>query len=66
MSERWVVNASPLIVLAKINQQQLLRQLATELVVPEAVSAEIEAGPAYDPACQFLEEASLTVASEPP
>jgi predicted nucleic acid-binding protein len=68
MPDGWVINASPLIVLSKINQQHLLWQLATELVVPESVLAEINAGPANDPARQYLAEASLTfvpVAPEP-
>jgi predicted nucleic acid-binding protein len=63
MAERWVVNASPLIVLAKINQQQLIWQLADEVIVPEAVRTEIAAGPADDPARNYLEEAALPVVS---
>ncbi len=63
MPERWVVNASPLIVLSKINQQQLLWQLADELVLPGAVLAEVNAGPADDPARQSLVEASLNIVS---
>jgi predicted nucleic acid-binding protein len=51
MAEQWVVNASPLIVLARIQQQQhLLTKLADEVVVPQAVVAEIQAGPVDDPA----------------
>ena len=50
MAERWVVNASPLIVLSKINQHQFLEQLADELVLPEAALIEINAGPKEDPA----------------
>ena len=37
MPERWVVNASPLIVLCKINHQHLFSHLATDIVVPQAV-----------------------------
>ena len=54
MPDRWVVNASPLIVLAKINHQHLLSQLADEIVIPQAVFDEINAGPKNDPARQFL------------
>jgi predicted nucleic acid-binding protein len=54
MPERWVVNASPLIVLAKINYQYLLSQLADEVVLPQAVLTEINAGPENDAARQFL------------
>ncbi len=57
MPERWVVNASPLIVLAKIDSLNLFTQLAEELVVPTAVVAEIVAGPKQDPARRFLSKA---------
>jgi len=50
VTERWVVNASPLIALSKINHQHLLLKLADEIAVPEAVLAEVNAGPADDPA----------------
>ena len=68
MPERWVVNASPLIVLAKIEQQNLLTLLADELVVPQSVVNEINAGPADDPARQFLASSPLlvvTVSADP-
>ncbi|MBU0705475.1 MAG: DUF3368 domain-containing protein [Chloroflexi bacterium] len=50
MAERWVLNASPLIVLARIGQEHLLQSLADEVVVPHAVIEEIKAGPVGDPA----------------
>ncbi|MGR8933518.1 MAG: hypothetical protein ACU837_03920 [Gammaproteobacteria bacterium] len=40
MAELWVVNASPLIVLGKAGQLELLVQLAETLVVPMAVYRE--------------------------
>lgn len=54
MNERWVVNASPLIVLAKVGYLHLLTALADELVVPQAVVDEINAGPIDDLARVFL------------
>jgi predicted nucleic acid-binding protein len=36
MSERWVVNASPLILLAKVNHLDLPNQLSDSFVVPQA------------------------------
>lgn len=66
MPDRWVVNASPLIVLAKIKRQQLLWQLADEIVLPEAVLFEINAGPDDDPAREYLAKASLPVVSSAP
>lgn len=50
MSETWVVNASPVIALARIGQLRLLEELASQLLLPEAVAAEILAGPDDDPA----------------
>ena len=55
VSETWVVNASPVIALAKADQLHLLHDLCKEVLVPEAVVAEILAGPPSDPARQALE-----------
>lgn len=55
MSEIWIVNASPLIVLAKVGRLELLYKMAASILIPEAVRAEILAGPASDPARQALE-----------
>jgi predicted nucleic acid-binding protein len=41
MSDRWVINASPLIVFGKIGQLDLFIRLAEEIVVPQAVADEI-------------------------
>lgn len=46
----WVVNASPLIALAKIGQLELLLSPSRKLIVPEAVADEIRIGPHQDPA----------------
>ena len=54
MSNKWVVNASPLILLAKVGHLALLPKLTEELVVPASVVAEVEAGPASDPAQTWL------------
>lgn len=61
MTERWVVNASPLILLAKIGHHSLLGQLADALIVPQAVVDEINAGPHDDAARQFLANSPLPV-----
>ena len=55
MSDLWVVNASPLIVLGKTGQLELLDQLPKEVVVPIAVADEIKAGPANDAAKVAIE-----------
>ncbi len=66
MSERWVVDASPLILLAKINRLDLLDQLSVSFVVPDAVAAEILAGPLDDPARRFLETGLAVRVAVPP
>ncbi len=45
MSRRWVVNASPLILLGKIGRLELLRDLSDELIIPGAVVREVAAKP---------------------
>ncbi len=54
MPRQWVVNASPLIILGKIDLLHVLEGLAETLVVPTAVAQEIAAGPESDPARQWL------------
>jgi len=49
MPERWVLNASPIIVLARVGQEHLFDALTDELVVPRAVAEEIEVGLVNDP-----------------
>lgn len=42
MGDRWVINASPIILLGKAEVIQLLPKLCTELVIPEGVVDEVE------------------------
>lgn len=44
MSEVWVLNASPVILLGKVSRLDLLESLAVKVVVPNAVFLEIQAG----------------------
>ena len=55
VSDIWVVNATPLIVLAKAALLHLLSDSCRELLVPEAVVADALAGPSADPARQALQ-----------
>ena len=48
MSRKWVVNASPLILLTKVSHISLLQELCSELVIPGGVAKEILTGPAND------------------
>jgi predicted nucleic acid-binding protein len=60
-----VVNASPLILLGKINQLHLLAKLAEQVVIPHEVAREITAGPADDPARRWLETGGRALVAEP-
>ena len=55
MSDLWVVNASPLIVLGQIGQHDLLNQPPEDIVVPAAAANEIKAGPENDAARLAIE-----------
>ncbi len=56
MAEVWIVNASPLIVLARAGCLHLLEALAPMVIVPGAVAREIAAGPVEDPARVWIEK----------
>ena len=55
MNEVWVVNASPVISLAKVGHLQLLEQLSGGVLLPVPVAMEIQSGPDSDPAWQAVE-----------
>ena len=65
MAERWVLNASPLIVLANAGHEGLIRQLADEIIVPQAVAGEILAGPPNDRARQQIASGDWLVTQTP-
>ena len=44
MAERWVINASPVILLAKAGVIDLLPKACDELVIPFSVVAEVSTG----------------------
>jgi len=66
VTERWVLNASPLIVLARVGLEDLPQSLAAQVVVPRPVAEEIRAGPLLDPARQALASGRFTVVDVPP
>lgn len=66
MSERWILNASPLIVLARVGQTRLFTALAERVMVPSAVAAEIDAGPDDDPARAILQARHFEIIAAPP
>ena len=53
-----VLNASPLIVLARAGYLDLVPELVSSVVVPRAVATEVSAGPAQDPVARFLAQPS--------
>jgi predicted nucleic acid-binding protein len=63
-----VCNASPLIVLAKVDLLSLMPKLFGRTFVPEAVIAEIEAGPADDPMPKAIRQSAwlIPVQLQPP
>ena len=62
MSDRiWVVNASPLILLGKLERLDLIDALAGQVVVPQAVVGEIAAGASDTTAQSVLEWARTKV-----
>jgi hypothetical protein len=67
VSHKWVVNASPLIVLAKISLRHLLPVLSSDLVIPDGVAREINEGPVDDPANTWIQSstAAYIYPSEP-
>jgi len=55
MSEIWIANASPVIVLAKIEKLDLLLTHDRTVIIPEAVAREILQAPAQDAARRALD-----------
>ena len=66
MAERWVLNASPLIVLARVGLEGLPISLAEQVIVPRPVVEEIEAGPTLDPARRAFSADRFTIVDPPP
>jgi predicted nucleic acid-binding protein len=49
VSEAWVVNASPIILISRIGRLDLIERLARTILIPNAVIEEIHAGQHKDP-----------------
>lgn len=54
MTRKWVLNAFPTILLAKISLIGLITDLCSEAIIPSGVAQEIQAGPDNDPAKKWL------------
>jgi len=54
VTRKWVLNASPTILLAKISLIGLITDLCSEAIIPSGVAQEIQAGPDKDFAKKWL------------
>lgn len=61
----WVVNASPVILLAQVGQLYLLKHLGPPVVIPDAAVLEIHRKGPADPAVQALDQATWLVSVDP-
>jgi len=64
VSRRWVLNSSPVILLAKISGLDLLSRLTSHLVIPSGVAEEIADGPDGDPSKAWLAGAGAPLVVE--
>jgi len=55
----WIFNASPVILLGKIQQLHLIEALSPAFLIPRAVVEEIGAGCSDDPALNWLKDPSI-------
>ena len=65
MVSRWVVNASPIIFLARAGHLDLLRQLGPSVVIPEAAVLEVQRRGPADPAVQALAQVTWLTVIDP-
>jgi predicted nucleic acid-binding protein len=61
MTFRWVLNASPIICLAKAGLERLLIDIPSEVAVPKAVAVEITSSVEDDPAKKVLMSGQLPI-----
>ncbi len=66
VAEQWVINASPVIALARVGQVELLVRLPKRAVIPRAVEEEILSAPENDPACAALISGTFKMSKRPP
>ncbi len=65
VAEKWVINASPVISLARIGQGELLARLPEQAILPQAVVDEISNAPKGDPARQAVESGMFKIVKTP-
>jgi predicted nucleic acid-binding protein len=65
VAEKWVINASPVIALARVGQVELLARLPEQAILPQAVVAELSNALAGDPARQAAESGLFKIVKTP-
>lgn len=66
VTEKWVINASPVIALGRIGQVELLAHLPQKAVIPQAVKEELLNAPEGDPARAVIEGGLFEIVETPP
>ncbi len=65
VAEKWVVNASPVIALARVGQVELLARLPEQTILPQAVMEELSSAPKGDPARLAAESSIFKIVKTP-
>jgi predicted nucleic acid-binding protein len=65
VAEKWIINASPIIALARVGQVDLLARLPQQAALPQAVAEEISVAPEDDPTRQALESGLFKIVKAP-
>ena len=65
IAEKWVINASPVIALARVGRVELPTQLPEKAMLPRAVAEELRHAPPSDPARRAVEEGLFKIVSTP-
>ncbi len=65
LAEKWVLNASPVIALARVGQVELLRRLPERVAIPQAVARELRNAPEDDPARRMVESELFKIVKAP-
>jgi predicted nucleic acid-binding protein len=65
VAEKWIINASPVIALARVGQVDLLARLPEQALIPQAVAEELSVAPEDDPARQALEQDIFKIVKTP-
>ena len=61
VAERWVINASPVIALARVGQVELLVKLPKQAVIPRSVADELLRAPEDDLARRAIESSIFKI-----